>query len=149
MHVEGRAGRARLRETDGGATIEYVRDGGDPLGLPDDLPMRMTAEAALAATFATDHPDCLVQIAQLYRSHRAGDIVVSARPGYDLRERYERPEHLSAHGSLHSAHMTTPLAVSAPVAGGPHRTADLFATALEWLGRPVPDGVDGVSRLAA
>ena len=148
LHVESRAGRARLRETDGGATIEYVREGADPLGLPDGVPARMTAEEALAATFATDHPDGLVQIAQLHRSARAGDITVSALPGYDLRERYERPEHFSAHGSLHRAHMTTPLALSAPVAAGPHRTADVFATALEWLGRPVPDGIDGMSRLS-
>lgn len=147
LHVESRAGRARLRET-GGATIEYEPDGADPLGLPAGGPIRMTADDALAATFDTDHPDALVQIAQLYRSARAGDITISARPGYDLRERYERPEHRSAHGSLHSAHMTTPLAVSAPVRGGPQRTADVFATAFEWLGRTPPQGIDGVSRLA-
>lgn len=150
LQVESRAGRARLRESDGGAAIEYERTAGDdPLGLPGDLPSRMTGEEALAATFDSDHPDGLVQIAQLHRSARAGDITVSALPGYDLRERYERPEHGSAHGSLHAAHMTTPLAVSAPVAEGPLRTADVFATALEWLGRPLPDGIDGVSRLAA
>lgn len=149
LNVEARAGRACVRETDGGATIEYDRDGADPLGLPEDLPARMTSEQALAATFDTDHPDGLVQIGQLYRSTRAGDITVSAVPGCDLRERYERPEHFSAHGSLHRMHMTTPLAVSAPVADGPHRTADVFATALDWLGRSSPDGVDGVSRLAA
>jgi hypothetical protein len=44
-------------------------------------------------------------------------------------------------------HMTTPLAVSAPIDEGPVRTADVFAMALEWLGRPLPEGVDGVSRL--
>jgi arylsulfatase A-like enzyme len=147
LNVESRSARARLRETPEGA-IEYAVDGADdPLGLPD-LSGRMTAEEALRATFDSDHPDALVQIAQLYRSSRAGDITVSATPGYDLRERYERPEHLSAHGSLHRAHMTTPLAVSAPIADGPLRTADVFATALDFLGRPLPDGIDGVSRLA-
>jgi hypothetical protein len=145
LHVESRRGGARLRETPEG-DIEYVVDGqDDPLGLPD-LPERMSSEHALRATFDTDHPDALVQIAQLYRSARAGDITVSATPGYDLRDRYERPEHLSAHGSLHSAHMTTPLAVSTPIADGPLRTADVFATALDYLGRPVPGGIDGVSR---
>ena len=69
-----------LRET-GDGDIEYRRDGADPLGLPDDLPERMTSDEALAATFDTDHPDGLVQIAQLYRSARAGDITVSALPG--------------------------------------------------------------------
>jgi hypothetical protein len=148
LHVESRAGRARVRETgDGG--VEYAVDGGsDPLGLPE-LPRWMTAEEALRATFDSDHPDGLVQIAQLHRSPRAGDVTVSAMPGYDLRERYERPEHLSAHGSLHTAHMTTPLAISAPVADGPIRTVDVFATALDWLGRAKPSGIDGVSRIAS
>ena len=146
LHVESRAGRARVRETGGGG-VEYVVDGGsDPLGLPE-LPARMTADEALRYTFDTDHPDALVQIAQLYRSPRAGDVTVSATPGYDLRERYERPEHFSAHGSLHAAHMSTPLAISAPVEDGPLRTVDVFATALDWLGRPRQPGIDGVSRL--
>lgn len=146
LHVESRRGRARLRELPGGE-IEYEPgERADPLGLPD-LPQRMTGDEALAATFGSDHPDGLVQIAQLYRSSRAGDITVSATPGFDLRKRYERPEHLSAHGSLHRMHMTTPLAVSAPVADGPVRSADVFAMAMEWLGRPLPEGIDGVSRL--
>jgi hypothetical protein len=147
LHVESRRGRARLRGTgDGG--VEYEVDGADPLGLPE-LPSRMTSDQALRVTFDSDHPDGLVQIAQLYRSARAGDITVSATPGYDLRERYEDPEHRSAHGSLDRAHMTTPLAISTPVADGPLRTADVFATVLEFLGRDVPDGVDGVSRIAS
>jgi arylsulfatase A-like enzyme len=147
--VENRDGRARLRETADG-DLEYEPEPGtDPLGLPPDLPRRLTAEEALAATFDSRHPDGLVQIAQLYRSARAGDITVSAKPGYDLRERYERPEHLSAHGSLDTLHMRTPLAISAPVVDGPLRTADVFATTFEWLGRQMPAGVDGVSRLIA
>ena len=44
--------------------------------------------------------------------------------------------------------MRTPLAISAPVVDGPLRTADVFATTLEWLGRDAPEGIDGVSRLA-
>jgi hypothetical protein len=150
LTVESRDGRARLREVEGGAAIEYQAEPGpDPLGLPPDLPLRLTAEEALAATFDTRQPDGLVQIAQLYRSARAGDITVSATPGYDLRERYESPEHHSAHGSLDTMHMRTPLAISAPVIDGPLRTADVFATTLDWLGRETPAGIDGVSRLAA
>ena len=148
LAVESRDGRARLRET-ADDCIEYEPEPGtDPLGLPPNLPRRLTKEEALAATFDTRHPDGLVQIVQLHRSARAGDITVSAKPGYDLRERYERPEHHSAHGSLDTMHMRTPLAVSAPVVDGPLRTADVFASTLEWLGRPAPEGIDGTSRLA-
>jgi arylsulfatase A-like enzyme len=148
--VESRDGRARLREVDGGTAIEYEPEPGpDPLGLPPGLPRRLTAEEALAATFDSRHPDGLVQITQLFRSRRAGDVTVSATPGYDLRERYERPEHHSAHGSLDTLHMRTPLAISAPVSDGPLRTVDVFATTMDWLGREAPAGIDGVSRLAA
>jgi len=149
LNVESRDGRARLREVDDGAAIEYEAEPGtDPLGLPPDLPRRLTTEEALAASFDTRHPDGLVQIAQLYRSARAGDLTVSATPGYDLRERYERPEHHSAHGSLDTLHMRTPLAISAPVVDGPLRTVDVFATTMDWLGRDTPAAIDGRSRLA-
>ena len=143
--VESRRGRARLREADGG--VEYEPLDADPFGWPA-LPGRMTYDEALRATADTDHPDALVQIVQLFRSHRTGDLIVSAVPGTDLRERYERPEHFSSHGSLHATHMNTPLAVSAPLADGPVRTADVFATVLDFLGRDAQRGVDGRSRLA-
>ena len=42
--------------------------------------------------------------------------------------------------------MTTPLAISAPVAEGPHRTADVFATVLDFLGKPLPGPIDGILR---
>ncbi len=45
--------------------------------------------------------------------------------------------------------MLVPFAASAPLAEGPMRTADVFATVLDWLGREAPPGIDGVSRLAS
>jgi hypothetical protein len=44
--------------------------------------------------------------------------------------------------------MLVPLALSVPLEAGPMRTVDVFSTTLEHLGREVPGGVDGVSRLA-
>jgi Type I phosphodiesterase / nucleotide pyrophosphatase len=145
LWIESRRGRARLDPLPGG--VAYLVEQGDPFGW-EQLPERMTWEEALAATFDTGHPDALVQTVQLFRSPRAGDLVVSAAPGYDLRERYEHPEHLSSHGALHSGHMIVPVASSTPLAEGPMRTADIFATVLRHLGRGVPDGIDGISRLA-
>jgi hypothetical protein len=143
--VESRRGRARLAERDG--EIEYRPLERDPFGFAE-LPERMSFGDALARTIDTSYPDGLMQLAQLFRSPRSGDLVISATPGFDLRYRYENPEHLSAHGALFREHMLVPFAASAPVAEGPMRTADVFATVLEWLGRPLPAGVDGVSRLA-
>jgi type I phosphodiesterase/nucleotide pyrophosphatase len=143
--VESRRGLALLEEVPGG--IAYRPQDQDPFGWAE-LPERMSWEEALGITFDTGHPDSLAQIAQLLRSRRSGDLVVSATPGWDLRERYEHPEHLSSHGALHAGHMVVPVASSEPLAEGPMRTADVFATVLDHLGREIPAGIDGVSRLA-
>jgi arylsulfatase A-like enzyme len=142
--IESARGRARLREEDG--ELVYNAFASDPFGYAE-LPERMSAEQALTLTAGSEYPDGLMQTAQIFRSARSGDLVVSAAPGYDLRDRYERPEHRSSHGALHAQHMNVPLAISAPVAHGPTRTADVFSMVLEWLGLPEPDGVDGSSRL--
>jgi arylsulfatase A-like enzyme len=143
--VESRRGRATLAERDGG--VEYRLLEGDPFGFAE-LPERMTHEEALERTFETGYPDGLLQLVQLLRAPRCGDLIVSARPGYDLRYLYESPEHRSSHGALYREHMMVPLALSTPLEDGPMRTADVFATVLDWLGRERPAGVDGVSRLA-
>jgi hypothetical protein len=144
--VTSSRGAALLRETAAG--LEYAVDGSDPFGYPE-LPAQLDHEQALRLTAASTHPDGLLQLAQIFRSPRTGDLVVSARPGYDLRERYERPEHHSSHGALHATHMNVPLAVSVPLEDGPIRTVDLFSIVLDHLGIPEPAGVDGRSRAAA
>jgi Type I phosphodiesterase / nucleotide pyrophosphatase len=145
LWVESPRGLARLAPRSDG--VLYQPQGSDPFGW-GELPERITWEESLGLTFDSEHPDALAQIAQLFRSSRTGDLVVSAAPGYDLRERYEHPEHLSSHGALHREHMIVPVASSAPLAEGPMRTADIFPMVLQHLGREVPAGIDGVSRLA-
>ncbi len=142
--VLSRRGRARLAEQSGG--LRYRVEGSDPFGYPE-LPEQLSHEEALAATFETDYPDGLLQMAQIFRSPRTGDLVVSATPGFDLREHGESPEHLSSHGSLHRTHMHVPLAVSRPLEAGPLRTVDAFSIIAEHLGLAEPPGVDGRSRL--
>jgi hypothetical protein len=144
LWIESPRGLARLVSLDDG--VLYEPQGSDPFGW-GEVPRRMTWEESLDLTFDSEHPDALTQIAQLFRSNRTGDLVVSAAPGFDLRERYEHPEHRSSHGALHREHMIVPVASSAPLAEGPMRTADLFAIALRHLGREVPEGIDGISRL--
>ncbi len=89
----------------------------------------------LAKTFETDYPDAVFQIYQLFRSRRAGDIVVSATVGYDLRDFWEYPEHKGSHGSLHRHHIHVPLIYNQKGwKDHPARTADLFDTILKWKG---------------
>ncbi len=148
--IESDRGCARLHESieDGELQLVYEVFNSDPFGFKE-LPLRMTSEQALQLTAESSHPDALMQLAQLFRSPRTGDMVVSAAAGHDLRERYERPEHRSSHGALHDQHMSVPLAISEPLTNGPLRTADVFSMITSWIGVEPPSNTDGVSRLAS
>lgn len=120
-------GAAMVERTPGGAHA-YTPISGDPLGLGDAL-IAKDAEAAYDATIETTYPDALVQILALAGSARAGEIIVSAAPGWDLRSRHEPIPHVSTHGSLHRDHLLVPLLTSRPLATAPRRTADVFRLA--------------------
>jgi hypothetical protein len=99
------------------------------------------------ATFETDYPDCIVQIAHLAAAPRSGDIILSATRDWDFRARFEPIPHVSSHGALHREHMLVPLLVNHPVAGRPRRTVDVMPSALAALGMAIPAGLDGESFL--
>ena len=139
-------GTARITESDGQFSYRCVT--GDPLGIGGDL-IDVDENEAFDATFATSYPDSVVQLWHLVRCERAGDIVLSAAPGWDFRARFEPIPHVSAHGSLHRDHMLVPLIVNRRVAGTPRRTADVMPSALTALGTPVPAGLDGRSFIDA
>ena len=137
-------GRYYVRSDKGTAmiTVEGVHYRYDPI---DGDPLRLGTvqaaghRAALAYTFDSDYPDALVQISQLFKSRRAGDIVVSARDGYDLRAFWEYPEHKGSHGSLGKNHMQVPLIYNQKGwSSHPVRTADLFPTIMKWMDKPIP-----------
>jgi hypothetical protein len=96
-------------------------------------------------------PDAPRQILQLFRSARAGDLVLAAAPGADFRGPWEVPAHRSGHGSLLAEHMQVPIAASIPLPAMALRTVDLMPTILETLGVEAPRDLDGVafSRLAS
>jgi len=89
-----------------------------------------------------------LQIAQLFRADRSGDLFISAREGYDLRARWEFPEHHSTHGALTPPQMFVPVILSHPIAAERLRTADVFPTVLRLLGKDVEPGLDGVARVS-
>jgi hypothetical protein len=117
---------------------------GDPLRVGLEL-QNVFASDAFDALTGGDYPDAIVQIAQLASSARSGDIIVSAAPAWDFRERWEPVRHASTHGSLHRDHMLVPLLVSKPVGGMPRRTADVVPSALAALGLPAARELDGAS----
>jgi len=129
--VLGREGRARfLSEGDG---IRYEFEGEDPLGI--GKPGAFSLREALEHTYEGDHPDAPLQLLQLFLAERTGDIVVSARAGYDLRARWEFPEHRATHGALVRGQMIVPVLANASLPPEPLRTVDLFPWVLKLTGK--------------
>jgi hypothetical protein len=145
------SGASVAAATRGSATImidgnrfHYRRETGDPLGVGRDLDA-VSAAAAYDATFDTDYPDGIVQIAHLATSPRSGDLILSAARDWDFRARYEPIPHVSSHGALHREHMLVPLLLDRAPTRRPRRTVDVMPSALAALGKPVPSGLDGTS----
>ena len=144
VHGRGR-GYARVSVADARTQrISYARITGDPLHFGADL-NALSAEESWEATIASDYPDALVQLIAISNASRAGDVILSASPGWDFRTRWEPVLHVSGHGALHREHMLVPLICSRAPSRKPRRTTDVFPTALEALGLAVPAGLDGVS----
>lgn len=131
--------------TAGDGTFSYRRGTGDPLGLGEDL-VGLDSHAAWERSHASEYPDALVQLCAIAAAPRAGDIIISAAPGWDLRSRWEPINHVSGHGALLREQMLVPFIASKPLREMPLRTTDIFPSALQRLGIAVPRGLDGAGR---
>ena len=141
-------GSADISQTGYGpsARWSYQPRTGDPLQLGGALhDLDMTA--AYDASANTNYPDALVQLTAMVTAKRSGDIIVSAAQNWDLRSRFEPVKHVSTHGALLRDQMMVPLILDRPVSRVPQRTTDVMPSALEALGLPVPDNLDGRSYL--
>ena len=68
------------------------------------------------------------------KSDRAGDVVISAATGYDLRDFWEIPEHKGSHGSLHWEHMHVPVLTNKKgLIDEPIRTSHINGVIRNWL----------------
>ena len=124
-------------------TFSYQFQGIDPLGY-GVCHQNLSFRDALIQTYDSEYPDGLVQLWQIFQGNRTGDLVLSAHPGYDLRARYEYPEHHATHGALNAEQMFVPLAINLPIETEFIRTVDLFPTVLSQFGRTVePSQIDG------
>jgi hypothetical protein len=142
--VANKGGRAVVEVDISGdePTVTYSVEGGDPLRL-GTLPARMTRAEIAVRTAASDYPDAPWQLVEFFRSPRAGDLIVCARSGYDLRAHFEYQPHKGSHGGLHREHMMVPAAVNGAWAEGHLRSVDLFPSILKALGKPIPAAIDG------
>ncbi len=135
--VQDRTGGGKITYED--ETFSYQFQGVDPLGY--GIPYQnLSFRDALIQTYDSEYPDGLVQLWQIFQGNRTGDLVLSADPGYDLRARYEYPEHHATHGALNAEQMSVPLAINLPIETEFIRTVDLFPTVLSQFGHTVEPG---------
>ena len=127
--------------------IWYQFDREDPLEIftqdSPELKTGFTFDQSLKLTWESQYPDVFMQMHQLFLSPRTGDIVVSAREGYDLRVKFEHPVHKASHGSILPAHMQVPFLMNHPIESEHVRSVDVFPTMLKLLGKEIPTGIDG------
>ena len=139
--VQNRTGVGKIIRED--ETFSYQFQGTDPLGYGISY-QNLSSRDALIQTYDSEYPDGLVQLWQIFQGDRTGDLVLSAHPGYDLRARYEYPEHRATHGALNAEQMFVPLAINLPIETEFIRTVDLFPTVLSQFGRTIePSQIDG------
>lgn len=100
---------------------------------------RATPAEALARSAGEDWPDAAFALTALFASERTGDLLISAKPGFDLRAAREWPEHHASHGALHRAHTVVPVLSTAPLPSGPLRTLDIFCHTLDRAGIPLEE----------
>jgi hypothetical protein len=104
---------------------------------------------ALRRSADEEWPDAAFALASLFASPRAGDLLVSAEVGYDLRTAREWPEHHASHGALHRAHTVVPVLSSSELPDPPLRTLDVFAHTLALAGIPLADYPESDAALIA
>jgi len=123
--------------------FSYQFTGTDPLGY--GMPCKnLSSREVLHKTYDSPYPDGIVQLWQIFKSERTGDLVLSAENGYDLRARYEIPEHRATHGALIAEHLYIPLATNYPIAEKYIRSVDVFPTVLSLCGHNIAmDHIDG------
>lgn len=143
--VNSREGEAKISIVNN--QIQYqILSGKDPFGYAD-FPFQTDFDNSLELTFDTDYPDAIMQLIQIFRSPRTGDLLVSAKEGFDLRTRFENPEHKSSHGSLHKSHLLVPYVSNFKVKTPRKlRTVDVFPSIVNLLGLNIDDyPIDGRS----
>ncbi len=141
--VQSRRGKAHVLE-DADGRITYMIKGEDPFGY-DSMPQIINSQFSVEKSIDTNYPDGIVQLLQLFRSRRAGDVILSSTEGVSLVDDKARLgfDPGITHGSLTKGHMFVPLLSSIPLREGPIRTVDIFATVLDMLGIEPAHSLDG------
>lgn len=132
---------------------------GDPLGYSDNMDLKGLLDGRAHSTHEWEkatskerYPDAIANIGQIFNDGRAGDIFITARAPYGLREVKK-----GNHGGLTDDDMRIFIAIEGPtVPAGKYGTArpiDIYPLLVQWFGLKVPsanyDGVNPFTKDAA
>ena len=114
------------------STIHYEVEGEDPLknGYSTE---KFTNYESLVDGYEGKYPDALVQYSQIFKSKRTGDLLVTAKLGYDLRKRMEFPLHKATHGTNLRGQILVPFLTNIPLIDQKYRTVDVFPTIIDSI----------------
>jgi len=142
IYVNYKEGEAVIKEKNNKLLYEY--SGKDLFGYNLENEW-LSYDDVLKNTFDAKYPDALVQISQIFKSQRSGDIIIDAKKGFDLRARFEYPEHKSSHGSLCKEHICVPFFINTNIKRNKIRTVDVFPTVLKLMGKKYSGLMEGKS----
>jgi hypothetical protein len=117
VEAVSRNGRGLSRSV--GEGLVYECDGEDPLGYWQlglcDGQIRDDA-TWLAQTYTTDYPDAVTRLYRLFLAAGVGDLVITAKAGYDLAADYETivGNYRGGHGGLHAEQLKVPYVLAGP-----------------------------------
>ncbi len=147
IHFQTERGHGRFRYSEQDKLVRYDFDRDDPLAVfkkgEADVVNGFTFDRAMERTFDSHYPDVFMQMHQLFHSPRTGDVVLSAKTGNDLREKFEHPIHKASHGAICPEHMKIPLIMNYPTSQKFIRSVDVMPTILSLLGKEIPAGIEG------
>ncbi len=148
--LQSRRGRAHILE-DAANRWTYLIKGSDPFGYTH-IDQSLNTRQAFEQTVHTDYPDAIMQIAQLFRSKRTGDLVISATHHTSLLDKSQVKtmagiESQWACGSIHKSHMQIPILCSHALRSSYCRSVDIFPSIAQALGIDIMHAVDGESIL--
>lgn len=130
IHINKGVQEAVIKQKKGKYKYELIK--GDPLELESYSGEWFEENQWHEITSSGNYPDSIVQISQIFRSTRCGDIIVTSENGYDLRT-LEFPEHKASHGSLSKEHMNVPIILNKKLESKLLRTVDLYTIMNNYL----------------
>jgi predicted AlkP superfamily pyrophosphatase or phosphodiesterase len=147
IHIQNDKGHSWFSFNKNTLKLSYFYDNSDPLSLfstdSNTAEHDFSFDDSLKLTWDSPYPDIFMQLHQLFQTQRTGDIILSARKGFDFRVKFEHPIHKSSHGALLPEHMRVPLLMNHQIQTEHIRSVDLFPTMLKLTGKKIPEGIDG------